>query len=180
MSPAAKSILAVMFTVGASYAAYPYVTLYRLSQAVRTGDAAALQTLVDWPSVREGIKEDICDNVADDPAATVSGGKLPPFGASFVRGIAANAVDQRVTPEALVVMTQPPAPGPRAPQVARQESPMQVNWAFFDDPTHFTVSINALGQPASIRLEMRLKDAGWQVTRIWLPPALLAAANSRT
>jgi hypothetical protein len=91
---AAKSMIAAVLAIGVTYAAYPYVTLYRLGHAIHTGDAATLRTLVDWSAVREGIKEDICDNVADDPQ---SEGKLPAFGASFVRGIASNAVDQRVT-----------------------------------------------------------------------------------
>ena len=63
----AKPMLAAVLAIGVGYAAYPYVTLYRLDNAIHTGDAATLRALVDWPAVREGIKEDICDNVADDP-----------------------------------------------------------------------------------------------------------------
>ena len=58
--------------------------------------------MVDWGSVREGIKEDICDLVIDQPPQDQADGKLPPFGAGFVRGIATNVVDRQVTPEALV------------------------------------------------------------------------------
>jgi hypothetical protein len=58
---------------------------------------------------------------------------------------------------------------------------MQVNWAFFSDPTNFIVSVDTSGQPEPIRLQLSLKDATWQVTRIWLPPAMLGAqANSPT
>jgi len=172
---AAKSIMAAVLAVGVGYAAYPYVTLYRLGHAIHTGDAATLRTLVDWPAVREGIKEDICDNIADDPEVTVSGGKLPAFGASFVRGIAANAVDQQVTAEGLVDMTHHHATG-----TALRGAAVRVNWAFFHDPTDFIVSLNAPGQREPIKLQMNLTDAGWQVTRIWLPPALLDQANAGT
>ena len=172
---AAKPILAAVLAAGVGYAAYPYITLYRLDQAIHTGDTAALQTLVDWPAVREGIKEDICDQVAADPAATVSDGRLPAFGASFVRGMAANAVDQEVTAKGLVDMTQH-----EADAIGRQHAAMQVDWAFFQNPTDFIVSIETPEQSGSIRLQMRLRDATWQVTRIWLPPALLAQANART
>ena len=55
-------------------------------------------------SVREGIKEDICDSVFDQPSQ--ASGKLPPFGAGFVRGIASNAIDSAVTPEALASAAQ--------------------------------------------------------------------------
>src|ERR1700733_6112727 len=87
---AAKPVLAALLAVGVTYGAYPYVTLYRLSHAIHSGDATTLQALVDWPAVREGIKEDICDSVADEPDVTAHDGKLPAFGASFVRGVAAN------------------------------------------------------------------------------------------
>ncbi len=172
---AARSMIAAVLAVGVAYVAYPYATLYRLGHAIHTGDAATLQTLVDWPAVREGIKEDICDNVADDPEATASAGKLPAFGASFVRGIAANAVDQQVTAEGLVGMTHHHADGSAARGAA-----VRVNWAFFRDLTDFIVSLDAPGQRDSIKLQMNLTEAGWQVTRIWLPPALLDQANART
>jgi len=171
-----KPILAAALAIGVAYAAYPYVTLYRLDSALHTGDAATLRTLVDWPAVREGIKEDICDNVINDPEVTSSSGKLPAFGASFVRGIASNAVDQRVTAEGLVDMTHHHATG-----LSTQGSAMQVNWAFFSDPTNFIVSVATSGRQGPIRLQLSLKDAAWQVTRIWLPPAMLGGqANSPT
>jgi hypothetical protein len=171
-----KPILAAALAIGVAYAAYPYVTLYRLDSAIHAGDAATLRTLVDWPAVREGIKEDICDNVTDVAEVTGSGGKLPAFGASFVRGIASNTVDEQVTAEGLVDMTRHHAAG-----TATRGSAMQVNWAFFSDPTNFIVSVDTSGQPEPIKLQLSLKDATWHVTRIWLPPALLGGqANSPT
>jgi hypothetical protein len=172
---AAKPILAAVLAVGVGYAAYPYMTLYRLGHAIHTGDASTLQALVDWPAVREGIKEDICDNVAANPAVTGDNGKLPAFGASFVRGIAGSAVDQQVTAAGLVGMTHHHPAG-----AATRGAAMQVTWAFFHDPIDFIVSLHAPGELAPIRLRMSLKDATWQVTRIWLPPTLLDRANAPT
>ena len=166
------SLVAMVLSLGVAYVAYPYVTLYRLGSAIQVADAATLESLVDWPAVREGIKEDICDNVADDPQ---SEGKLPAFGASFVRGIASNAVDQRVTAEGLVGMTHHDAS-----DAAVHAAAMSVTWAFFRDPTDFVVSLYTPGQSEPIKLRMNLTDGGWQVTRIWLPPAMLDQANART
>jgi hypothetical protein len=84
-------------------------------------------------------------------------------------------VDQQVTPEGVVDMTHQHATG-TAPHAAA----VQVSWAFFDDPADFIVSLDTPGQLGSIRLQMTLKDATWQVTRIWLPPALLRQAKART
>ena len=172
---AARPMVAALLLVATSYTAYPYVTLYRLGHAIHAGDAKTLKTLVDWPAVREGIKEDICDSVADNPETTTGNGQLPEFGASFVRGIAASAVDQQVTPEGLVKVTHQSgtAAAPRGAVV-------HVSWAFFDSPTEFAVSLKAPGQAEPIKLQMSLQHNQWQVTRVWLPLDLLDEANSRT
>src|SRR5208282_3442012 len=94
---ASWSVLATVLTVGFAYGAYPYVTLYRLGEAIQGSDANTLESLVDWPAVREGIKEDICDFVTEDQGPKTAT-NLPPFGAAFLRGIASRAIDQAVTP----------------------------------------------------------------------------------
>lgn len=170
-----KPVLGALLAVGCIYAAYPYVTLYRLGQAIRHGDAASLETMVDWTSVREGIKEDICDTVTDQPQQAQSDGKLPAFGAGFVRGIATNAVDKRVTPEALVAAAQQPD----AEETTRG-AVVQVSWAFFASPAAFVVDLNTPGQPAPIRLQMDLRNGAWSVTRVWLPPELLGQPHTGT
>lgn len=170
-----KPVIAALMAVALAYVAYPYVTLYRLGQAIRQGDAPALQSMVDWPAVREGIKEDICDFVIDQPQQTRDGGQLPPFGAGFVRGIATNAVDRKVTPEALVAAAQ----DSNAAEATRGAA-VQVSWAFFASPSAFLVDLNTPGQASPIRLQMDLRNGSWQVTRVWLPPELLGQTNQRT
>lgn len=168
--------LAALVVVSTSYAAYPYMTLFRLGNAIRSGDATTLQALVDWPAVREGIKEDICDLVIDSPSQASAGlpaGTLPPFGASFVRGIAANSIDRAVTAEGLVAAVGTTA---RQPPTGADVS---VNWAFFEEPTVFSISLNAPGQSEPIRLEMELRHWQWQVRRVWLPAELLQS-NAKT
>jgi len=169
-------VIAALLAVGISYVAYPYITLYRVGCAIRGADTKTLEALVDWPSVREGIKEDICDLVVDDPGAK-SESELPPFGASFMRGIASSAVDQAVTPQALLAATSTlPAKPPEGPVGAD----VHVNWAFFDGPTDFMVSLKAAGQEEPIKLQMTLRHGAWRIDRVWLPAALLGGPNART
>jgi hypothetical protein len=158
--------------LGAGYLGYPYATLYRLDSAMRQSDASTLQSLVDWYAVREGLKEDICDMVLDEPANARPSNELAPFGAGFVRGIAGNAVDHTVTPETLVSMIG--TGNARAPTDAR------VAWAFFENPMQFSVELRAVGLPQPIRLLLELQGLSWKVRRIWLPNALLERAGSGT
>lgn len=169
------SIIAALLMVAVAYAAYPYVTLYRLGSAIRQGDGPTLETLVDWPAVREGIKEDICDLVIDETPEAKAGAQLPPFGAGFARGIAGNAIDARVTPQALAAGARRPASRP-----AFRAANARVSWAFFAGPTQFLVDLRARQQDTPIHLQMDLRHGAWQVTRVWLTRELLDQANTRT
>jgi hypothetical protein len=164
-------LLAAILSVGVAYVAFPYVTLYRLGSAIQSADAATIDSLVDWPAVREGIKEDVCDLGADD-LVTKSDGALPPFGASFVRGITSNTIDQAVTAQALLAATAPLPASP--PPRSMHGADVHVNWAFFDSPTTFMVSLRPRGQAEPIKLEMDLRHGEWRVQRVWLPAELLA------
>ena len=42
-----------------SYAAYPYVTVWQLNQAVTNQDVEALAALVDWNSLSDGLSADL-------------------------------------------------------------------------------------------------------------------------
>ena len=66
--PGKKLVVGAFLVVALAYVVYPYATLYRLGLAIRHGDAATLESMVDWYAVREGIKEDICDSVLDQPS----------------------------------------------------------------------------------------------------------------
>jgi hypothetical protein len=170
-------LVATVLSVGVAYVAYPYVTLYRLGSAIQGADAATLESLVDWPAVREGIKEDVCDLGVDDPGPK-TGAALPPFGASFVRGITSSSIDKTVTPQALLAAATSTVPANRQPPPPRGAD-VHVNWAFFDSATTFLVSLQARGQSEPIKLELDLEHGEWRVQRVWLPAELLSP-GSRT
>ena len=171
--------LAVLPVLAVGYIAYPYVTLYRLAHAVADGDSRALSGLVAWETVRDGVKEDICDAVMDLPEA---GGpretKLRPFGYSFVRGVAANVIDANITPEAIASVANSSNSA-----VFHSQDGMKLTWAFFESPRRFGVAFGtrmAAGPESELRIRMELRRGTWVVTRVWLPVPMLMVANSRT
>ena len=162
----AKRTLGVLVLATLAYAATPYICLWRLYSAVEQGDAATLAQVVDWNSVRRGLKEDIAEGIIGmAPAqAVASGNALPAFGSGFVTGIASNVVDKEVTPQHLaeaVRDAQPPAmpAQPAAPDNAGGFGSLER--AFFTSPTHFIVSIRLPGQDPedpALRVELRLSE----------------------
>ena len=155
--------------LAAAYIVYPFVTLYRLNSALADGDTRTLARLVDWPAVREGLQEDIADQVTDvtNPRAVTSGAELAPFGYSFTRGVARQALQQDVTPQRVIDGLR--GGGGR----------IGLRLAYFDGWSEFMVRLAAGPDKPGIRLQMDLDKGVWRVARIWLPLRLLRQAESR-
>ncbi len=104
-------------------------------------------------------------------------GKLPEFGASFVRGITSNVIDRKITPQAIVSASL----GPRdEPSPGAGVAKMRVGWAFFESLTVFTVDLHASNISEPIRMEMDLIGGTWQVRRVTLPDEMLRGQPART
>ncbi len=168
-------IVLLIAAVGLGYGLYPYVALYQLKSAMHDGDPVSLSQMIDWSSVREGIKEDLCDLVLDTPGEPIGRDVLPPFGASFIRGVTGSAVDRTVNPETLVAATREPSDAtPSSYEGAR------VSWAFFSGPGSFRIDVETPGVAIPIRVDMELRGLQWLVRRVSLPPALLESSHLHT
>lgn len=186
-----KPILSALVVIAAAYVAYPYVALYRLEAAFRSGNPSSLAAMIDWDQVRDGLKEDISDQVdgiSAQPVGTTqpvvgtaqaASATLPPFGSSFIKGIASNAVDSVVTPESMARMAQPredPAGDEPDPLQAVSFQNARIKWAFFNSPATFSLWLRAPNEAPGdepVKVRMALLDGEWKITRVWLPPSLL-------
>lgn len=173
--------LATVLLVGACYAGGPFFTLWRISRALDRGDVAALQSLVDWTAVRQGLKDDIAGGVLGMSQRTlVASNTLPPFGSGFVIAIAGTEVDRTVTPQGLLLAARqfdpPSAPG------SGLSFPAIVG-AGFSTPRHFDLHLRAACQDAEeepMHVRLAFQGGGWQVVRVWIPQDLMDCASSRT
>lgn len=177
---AALGLFAVCYVGG------PFLTLWRITQAVGSGDVVALQSLVDWTSVRQGLKDDIAEGVIGMKRETLlASNTLPPFGASFITGIAGTEVDRSVTPRGLVQVTRDLDP-PSAGHSSTAPFPVlfpAILAAGFSTPRRFDLRVRAPFQDADEEpLHIRLAFQGWrwQVVRIWVPQDVMDRASSRT
>jgi hypothetical protein len=195
-----KSIGSALALLVLVYLASPYFALWQLASALRAGDTRALQALIDWDAVRGGLKQDVADGIvglpeADDPApqlasntqmtspTRLAANTLPPFGASFMSGIAGTMIDREVTPLHLVRMMRQLMPADPGGAATVLQSVGVLDHAFFDGPTSFVLRIRCAGQddddpPLRVRLE--LGRYGWRVVRAWVPQDLIEMANART
>jgi hypothetical protein len=169
------------------YAAAPYVAVARLYVAVRAGDTDTIAALIDWESLRSGLKQDIAEGVIGVAAPQfIASNGLPPFGASFVMGIANNFVDREVTAEHLAVAAQTMEFETSATDAASSQVMAGwncVQWAFFDSLSQFTILVHAPGQDAAeppMRLRLELQGLSWKIVRAWIPQDLVDRVHFRT
>jgi hypothetical protein len=187
-----KSVVSAVALVALVYAVAPYITLWRLATALREGDASTLEAVIDWDAVRGGLKEDVAEGIVGLPEdnataapTQLASNTLPPFGASFISGIAGSMIDREVTPQHLIALMRQLAPeDPSGIGFgAMVRSLGGIDHAFFDGPASFTLRMHCAGQDvddAPLRVRMEMHGGAWRVVRAWVPQDLIERANSRT
>lgn len=185
-----KRISIVIGLAAVFWLAWPFYTLWRINDAVREGDEAALESFFEWPSVRAGLRDDM--NVMlikdltpatdkDGPANTVGNGFAALLGPMLVERM----VEAYVTPRAVAEMLRTARAVPVSQTTAlagattMQRSANEgikwesVRYAFFaGDLVTFQVDLNSpegeRKQTPPMKVLMRW-SGGWRITRIFLP-----------
>jgi len=97
--------VAAVAVLAGSYVAYPYYAVNRLSAAVRSDDQAQLATLVDWSSVRHGLKADLIALMSGAMAQPASYNPGQALGQAVIEmlgpKVVDNIVDSYATPAGL-------------------------------------------------------------------------------
>jgi hypothetical protein len=173
--------LAAFGLLAACYIGGPFLTLWRITRALDSGDTVALQSLIDWASLRQGLKDDIADGVIGMPRQTmVASNTLPPFGASFISGIAGSEIDRSVTPQGLLQAAR------WADPVSGSEAALSfpaIVGAGFITPTQFDLRLRAPCQDTDeepLHVRMVFQAGLWKVVRVWIPQDMMDRASSGT
>jgi hypothetical protein len=170
---------AALCTLVALYVAYPYYTLHRLESALESGDRVALEELVDWPSLRAGLKDDL-NTMATRALAEQAGPSGDPeaalgmgIAAMFMPVLVQRAVDAYVTPAGIAtLMRREAATGTAAEDGPRAEDwRFEVHRAYFAGPASFRFEFS---NPDDPRPEpaigvLGLQGLRWRLTRLILP-----------
>jgi len=87
--------------LGAYVAAGPYLTLNRLQKAIAAGDAQALSSYVDFPTLRENLKQQINARTNQGANAAFQNPIVSRLVGGFATSVTDAAVDSLVTPAGL-------------------------------------------------------------------------------
>lgn len=156
----------------AAYVAMPYLAVQRLYQGFARMDADVIEAHVDFPSVRESLKEQANAYLATHMPQDESGrtGLLGAAGFVMMPKVVEAVVDAYVTPTGMRQMINRALmhssdPASKEPRPLRRED---IDYAFFENPDTFRV------EARNMVFILRLKDWHWKLTEARMPPEVFA------
>ncbi|MFL9871659.1 DUF2939 domain-containing protein [Paraburkholderia megapolitana] len=118
-------VIAIVAILGFSYAS-PYMTLDRLKRAADARDAATVDQYVDFPALRESLKQQVTALLAQRLDAKSNGNPLAALGAMIGVALIGPLVDAYATPDGVAALLNgiPPRgePGERPPVPSHADS----------------------------------------------------------
>lgn len=167
-----RRFIGLMVALLLAYLVSPYLSFWLFTQAVHANDRAALESHVDFPSVRQSLKDELRSRVRSDPK------KKDRF-SGIVARVAPSLIDQLVdafvTPENLAALLSDPGLMRQAKAENSQaisqigDHHREVKWsrvsrAFFTGPKTFVADLD------ETKLVFRLSHGHWQLKKVGLRP----------
>ena len=140
-----------------AYAASPYFSFWRFTAAIRSRDAAAISSRVDFPAVRASLKRQLAARFAHETTAHKRWSKLGP---TLIHAI----IDVYVTPDGIAALLSNPEAlkNLKAPRefhftLGKTANLSKVKYAFFTGPLTF------VAERDGIKLRFHFTGLGWQL-----------------
>jgi len=172
--------LAIVLLAGA-WALSPVFAMQALTRAAETGDEAALERLVDFPAVRQSLKNELNARMMDEMRNGDSGIDPAWAGVGMLLGpaIVSGAIDAVVTPQGIATMVRTAeAPEPEdvlnrntvAP--ARTDDDVRKSWTY-RGANRVEVRLTTTDRPDQPLILNMDRDGlfGWRLVEIDLPDA---------
>ena len=156
----------VTAAIAALYIATPYYTLWRLKNAIGNKDSLALESIVDWPRIREQVRSDL---VAASFADTLTDkGGFGALGTALGAAMATQLIDTFVNPAAVIRVSD------NNPKFAERVKTLDVRSGYFLGPTTFRLDIEGPpikfgDEPTKLGLILVFQGTGWRVTHVDVP-----------
>jgi hypothetical protein len=157
--------------------ATPWLAAQDLAEAAERGDARALERRVDFPKLRDSLKEELNARMADEVRARSGSDRLAGLGALFGPALISGAVDALVTPQAVSAMVQtgeaPKAPG-RGDSEAEVEAKADTieRTLGYRDLNTFAIGFRDTANPDDRSVTLLMKRRGffdWKLEAVELP-----------
>ncbi|MCH7335743.1 DUF2939 domain-containing protein [Acinetobacter sp. NIPH 2699] len=181
-------VVVLLLVVGYLFAA-PYLTIYQIHQAVKNDDSTALAGHIDFPSVRQSLKDQVnAQMLKDIPQVSSSDRGLAALGAVLASSMVDKLVDVMVTPQGVSMLLQGKKLKESLPWQDKVEfqpvqpsefelssgtekaSDKKANYkARYQSFHQFAVEIQQPEQQMPVNIILQRQGLSWKVTQILLP-----------
>ncbi|WP_404786535.1 DUF2939 domain-containing protein [Altericista sp. CCNU0014] len=161
------------FVGGGLLYASPYLTLYQMYQAVERRDAQSISSSVDFPALRESIKDNLQSEILKETAKQ-DNPLLNLLGAALGSAILNPAIDTMVTPQGVMALLegqrlQLGEGGGGAQTLSEKAAEVDVR-SGYESFDRFVVSVKPKGEDVPpVELILSRQGLGWKVTGVRLP-----------
>ena len=183
MSKKLKISITVLLLLIFTYAyAAPYWVIYQIRQALEKQDSDALSSYVDFPSVRQSLKDQLNTSLLKKlpEGAQSNEGGFAALGALLASSMLDKMVDMTVSPQGVSMLLQGKKLKdglPHAVQAEPQQSETQEQQqhdkvkyrSHYQSLNQFIVEIEHPQQQSKINVIMHRQGLSWKVTQIQLP-----------
>lgn len=175
----ASAIVAVVlvFLIGVFYFVSPYLASASLQKALSNGDAAQLEPMVDFPAVRQSLKEQMKALIAKSGIQDVKSDSAQSSPSMTVLAMLDSSIDLYVTPAGIATLINKSGPPPKSDQGQTLSPEMASNVIFglnteqiksqgFAGLNDFVVDLDVA------RFHYQFYGLGWKLNHIELKPDL--------
>ena len=171
-------VLAVLLAIG--FYALPYVTVAQMQRAASANDGEALSEHIDFPSVRQSLKDQLNAMFADAAADHAEKNPFGILGAAVGGLLVDKMVDVYVTPAGLTRIMRGESPDGAPGDTTNTTSTASGEDSADSEPFHdaslafaslskFTVTVKDKDSDQEIRFILRRSGLSWKMTEILLP-----------
>ena len=149
--------------------ATPYITAYQVKVAAEAQDGEALSELVDFPALRQSLKNQMAGKLRKEMAEDVmDGNPLSAIGTAFGNMILKGVVDEFVTPAGLMKLMKGRKPGSEAnrPTPSDPFSDISTSYESFNK---FSIITRDPTTDLEVKLILKRRGLQWKLTEVILP-----------
>lgn len=161
--------LAAMFAI--YVAAAPYITVHQMKSAVESRDGEALSEYIEFPSVRQSLKDQMNAVFMKEMTKELEGNPFAAVGAAFAGVMIDKMVDAYVTPAGISQLMLVEKPTPTAGGDAGSDSgrePFANASRSYESLSKFVVTVKGdTGDEG--KFVFRRRGMGWKLTEILIP-----------
>ena len=153
------------------YIASPYYSMFSLIRSLNEGDTVALKNAVDFPALRESLKDEMKSKLGQQTKRSISSKEeeladklVSGMGAMFGPAIIDGLVDTFVTPSGLAALIANPSSALDGKKGRNENKIPNISWAFFSGLSKFQAKITE--KQETLTLHFRLTDFRWMLYAI--------------